>query len=113
MPTDLIQDGDVHVVRVEGELNHLAAEALRVRIESAQREEACDFVVNLADCTGIDSAGLEMLTWLQQQCQERLGMCKVCMLSETLETVLAITRLEKQLDVCETVDDALAELKTA
>jgi len=113
MPTNLIQDGDVYVVQIEGELNHLAADALRAQIESAQGRDVCDFVVNMADCTGIDSAGLEALTWLQQQCQERLGMCKVCMISDAIRTVLIITRLDKQLDVCETVDDALAELKTA
>ena len=113
MSTQLVQEGDVFVVQVEGELNHNAAEALRAEIESALAKDACDFVMDMSDCTGIDSNGLETLTWLDRQCRERLGMCKVCMLGEDLMAVLAITRLENQLDVCRTADDALAELKSA
>ena len=113
MPIQLVQEGDVFVVQVEGELNHHAAEVLRAEIESALDQEACDFIVDMSDCTGIDSNGLETLTWLDRQCRERLGMCKMCMVGEDLMRVLAITRLENQLDICQTADHAMAELKSA
>lgn len=70
-----------------------------------------DFVVDLVDCTGMDSAGLEALLWLSRTCQERLGMLKLCALSEALEKVLEITRLNQRLETCVTLDEAVSALK--
>lgn len=109
----LAQEGDVFVVQVEGDLNHQAAERLRADAQTAMDNDACDFVVNFAECTGIDSSGLEVLTWLDRNCRENLGMCKLCMLTDTIETILAITRLDKQLEVCGTPDEAFAAMKSA
>jgi hypothetical protein len=38
-------------------------------------------------------------------------MCKLCMLNETLEKILEMTRLDRQLDVCLGLDQAIDSLK--
>lgn len=109
---NIAEQDDVQVLQIEGELNYQSAAAARRDIQSALDNDARDFVINFSECTGIDSEGLELLTWLDRQCREQLGMCKLCMLDETLKTILSITRLANQLDTCDTPDDAFAALKS-
>lgn len=101
---------NVCVLAVEGELNKATVDQFRELVDSAVAESAHDFVIDFADCTGVDSIGLETLTQLHRECQERLGMCKICTLSEPLEKVMEVTRLDKQLDMCVTLDEALEAL---
>jgi len=110
--TTLTQEDDIRVLIVEGELNHGSAVQLRQLAAGALEDGAHDFVIDLADCTGVDSAALEALTWLSRQSRERLGMTKLCMLSDALEQIMAITRLDQQLDICVTREEALASLQS-
>jgi anti-anti-sigma factor len=82
----------------------------RDRVQASFAEDARDFVVDFSETTGVDSAGLEALTWLKRECDERLGLLKLCRLSETLRKILELTRLDRQLDRCEDLDEALASL---
>lgn len=109
--TTLTQQGDVSILTVEGELNRPAVAQFRGLVDECLGHDARDFVVDLVECTGVDSAGLEALTGLNRQCQERLGMLKLCALSDMLEKIVEITRLDRQLDICVTLEEALAALK--
>jgi anti-anti-sigma factor len=109
--TTLTRQGDVGVLAVAGELNRASVDQFRELADSCLADDARDFVVDLVDCTGLDSAGLEALTWLNRTCQERLGMAKLCAPSETVEKILELTRLQQQLDVCMTLEEAFAALR--
>lgn len=109
--TTLTQQDDVRILAVEGELNRATAGQFRDLVENAFAEDARDFIVDLVDCTGVDSVGLESLTWLHRTCEEKLGMAKLCAASDSLEQILQITRLTGQLDVRVTLDEALDALK--
>jgi anti-anti-sigma factor len=109
--TTLTRQGDVCVLTVEGELNRTSVGEFQTLVDRCLIEDARDFIIDFADCTGADSAALEALTWLTRECVDRLGMCKLCNLSDTLETILRITRLDGQLGMCVTMDEALAALK--
>ncbi len=50
-------------------------------------------MVDLTDAPSCDSAGLESLTWFQRECEDRLGLLKLCGLSPTFNKILEITRL--------------------
>src|SRR5512134_3267622 len=95
--TTLTRQSDVHVLAVEGELNRQSVAQFRELVEKAQAEDARDFVIDFTDCTGLDSAALEALTALNRECEERLGMCRLCMLIDTLEKILEMTRLKQVL----------------
>ncbi len=109
--TKLTQHGDVCVLAIEGELNKTTAGQFRQLVDECQQKDARDFIVDFTDCTGVDSAALEMLTQLKRECEERLGMCRLCMLSDTLEKILEMTRLDGELEASTTVEEALAALR--
>lgn len=109
--TTATQQDNVCILAIEGELNKSTSDQFKDLVDSALADNAHDFVVDFVDCTGLDSTGLETLTWLHRNCQERLGMCKLCTLSDSLEKVMEVTRLDKDLDLCVTIEDAMAALK--
>lgn len=109
--TTLTRQDDVQILTIDGGLTASSVGQFKELAQSAMAADARDFIVNLQDCTSLDSAALESLTWLHRECTERLGMCKLCMLNETLEKILEMTRLDRQLDVCLSLDEALESLK--
>ena len=109
--TTLTRQNDVCILGIEGELNKATVDQFREVVDECFADDARDFIIDFVDCTGADSRGLETLTWLNREAQERLGMAKLCSLSEALEKVLEITRLDKQLDICVTLEEAVAALK--
>ncbi len=111
MSSAISKEGDVCIVKVRGGFARNEDDPFRESVERYLSEDVRDFVVDLSECERLDSVGLEMLTWLKRQCQERLGMAKLCSLDEDLRKILEITRLDKELDVCEDVREAIAALK--
>lgn len=109
--TTLTRQNDVCVLAVEGELNKATVGQFQQLVDECLGQDARDFVVDLLDCTGVDSPGLEALTRLTRTCQENLGMAKLCNLSESMEKIMELTRLNQALDLCVTLEEALAALK--
>ena len=84
---------DITMLKVDGDLCGSNAEELRATASACLAEGRRDFVIDLTDAHLCDSEGLESLTWLQRECEDRLGLIKLCGLSETLEKILEITKL--------------------
>ncbi len=84
---------DVTLIKIDGDLAGINAEDLRAAVEACMAEGVRDFMVDLTDAPSCDSAGLESLTWFQRQCEDRLGLLKLCGLSPTFLKILEITRL--------------------
>ncbi|GMU24927.1 MAG: hypothetical protein AMXMBFR13_49980 [Phycisphaerae bacterium] len=100
--------GDVTVLTVSGELNHDSAgkfgEACRAELGQGRR----DFAVDLSAVTTIDSAGLEALTALQRECEEQLGMVRLCGARDNVRKILEMTRLDRVLPVHEGLEETLS-----
>jgi len=84
---------DVTMIKIDGDLAGINAEDLRAAVEACLAEGVRDFVLDLSDAPSCDSAGLEALTWFQRECEDRLGLLKLCGLSPTFRKILEITRL--------------------
>ncbi len=84
---------DVTMIKIDGDLAGINAEDLRSAVEGCLAEGVRDFVIDLTDAPSCDSAGLESLTWFQGECEDRLGLLKLCGLSPTFRKILEITRL--------------------
>ena len=93
MSVETITAADVTMIKIDGDLAGINAEDLRSAVEASLAEGVRDFVVDLTDAPSCDSAGLESLTWFQRECEDRLGLLKLCGLSPTFEKILEITRL--------------------
>lgn len=91
--------GKVAVVSVDGELSDDTLEVFRATVERHLQEGRADFVVNFEKIASVDSAGLEALLWLKEQCRERQGDLKLAALDETTLQILTMTRLDRQFDV--------------
>ncbi len=100
-------EGTVCVLTIDGELSRFNVDEFRNQVEQSLAGDGRDFVVDFAEATGIDSAGLEALTWLKRECDERLGMIKLCSLSAALRKILEMTRLDRRFALNEHVDEAL------
>lgn len=90
--------GDVTVLRLDGDLLGLNAEELKAVARESLKEGRRDFIVDLSDANVCDSAGLEALTWLQRQCEERLALIKLTGLNDTVRKILEITRLSHRFE---------------
>ncbi len=84
---------DMTMIKIDGDLAGINAEDLRSAVEACLAEGVRDFVIDLTDAPACDSAGLESLTWFQRECEDRLGLLKLCGLSPTFKKILQITRL--------------------
>jgi anti-anti-sigma factor len=104
------KNGNVCVLKVEGALSDAAVKQFRKGVEQAFATDGRDFVVDFADATGIDSAGLEALTWLKRECDERLGLMRLCNLPETTRKILELTRLDRQLEQYQVEDETWTSL---
>ncbi|MCP4591179.1 MAG: STAS domain-containing protein [bacterium] len=107
MSITIREEGGVSILAIVGELTESAAVEMRALVARAFEADGRDFVVDLAETTRIDSAGLEALTWLKRECDERLGLIKLCNLTDALKKILEMTRLEHQFEQYEFVEDAL------
>ncbi len=84
---------DVTVIKIDGDLAGINAADLRSAVEACLAEGVRDFVIDLSNAPSCDSAGLESLTWFQRECEDRLGLLKLCGLSPTFLKIIEITRL--------------------
>ncbi len=84
---------DITMLEVNGDLCGSNVEELRATAGACLAAGRRDFVIDLTDAHLCDSEGLESLTWLQRECEDRLGLVKLCGLSDTLVTILEITKL--------------------
>ena len=87
---------DITLLKVTGDLAGTNAEELRNVISECLAQGRHDYVIDLIDAPNCDSAGLEALTWLERECAERLGIVKLCGLSESFTKILEITRLSER-----------------
>ncbi|MHC4064719.1 MAG: STAS domain-containing protein [Planctomycetota bacterium] len=110
MSTTLAQHGEVNVLTVEGELVAETVGQFQRLVEQCRKRDRRDFVVDLHATRTLDSAGLEALTALQQECEERLGLLKLCGLNATVRKILEMTRLEHRFDCCPELAGALTAI---
>lgn len=112
MKTTFSDDEQVSTVTVQGEITADEVDSfcdeLTKRIEEQQIR---DFVLEMSEVEFIDSAGLEMLLWLQDRCAEQLGQVRIAAPAENVATILRMTRLSSQIEHRDSVSEAVESLK--
>lgn len=108
MPITQTRQGDVTILRIQGELAGSVVGEFRKLVEPALARDQRDFCIDFSQAMGVDSRGLEALTALKRSCEERLGKVKVCGLSPAIETVFAITRLNRTFECLPDAESAVA-----
>ncbi len=85
--------GDVTILRIHGDLSAANADQLRAVGKECIRDGQRDFVINLEEAQTCDSRGLEALTWLLSEAEDRLGLVRLLGANDTVKKILEITRL--------------------
>jgi anti-sigma B factor antagonist len=102
LPTEVF--GEVVVVHTPEEIGNDHAERLETFIRGLER--SC-VVLDLDNTETIDSSGLLALLESQEQLRSRLGDLKIATTNAMNRKILEITRLDQQLEVFESVIDAV------
>lgn len=107
MGTTLTKYDDVTVLTVKDDLAGDALDSFLSVVARCRNEQINRLVIDCAAIGALDSAGLESLAALQDQCEEEFGSVKLCELDETLKKILDITRLARRFEVFEDLDAAV------
>ena len=101
---------ELTVLTLRGDLTGDAADRLRRAAIERLDCRVRDFVLDLAGLGAVDSAGLEALLWLQEQCEERLGQVRLTSCPGGFADVLRMTRLDQRLTTCPDLNSAILSL---
>ncbi len=111
MKLNFEEHGLVAIASLSGELNHESVDAFRRGVGDRLEQGTRDFVIVLDDLSQIDSAGLETLLWLQDRSADRNGQVRLVGLNDTLNSILRITRLEREFEQYADVTKAVRSLR--
>jgi len=106
LPTEVF--GDVVVVHTPEELNEEQVLPFEVYIGRLEQKK---IVLDLDNTETIDSAGLKTLVDTQTRLRDRTGMLKIATTNSTNRKILEITRLDLQLEVFDSVIDAVKSFR--
>ncbi|HXE75513.1 MAG TPA: STAS domain-containing protein [Candidatus Xenobia bacterium] len=97
------------ILHVEGELKHEYAPAVNRSLEQLWRARPRRVVVNLENCTFMDTSGVATLLGVKQQAEERGASLVLVALHPQVRNVLELSRVITRFETCATLEDALAK----
>lgn len=106
-------DGDVHHIFVRGELDLATAPRLAEELTTARTGGDASILIDLSDCSFIDSSGLALIikSWRDlegRQGDERLVLCCA---GAQVQRLLRITGTDEAIPVFDGPDEAIASLR--
>jgi anti-sigma B factor antagonist len=109
-------EGGIRLLEVNGELDLSTAAQLERPLEEAVDSAKAAVLIDLTDCTFIDSTGLALIVRAWQRVDASAGNggeggLVLCCQNEQVRRVLEVTGLEHSLRVFETRDEAVAALR--
>lgn len=99
------------VMTMKGDLVNDEADRFRRSVLDRFEAKVRDFVLDLGQLDGVDSAGLEALLWLQDQAAERLGQVRLAACPEHVQTILEMTRLSGRFDCHDEIENAIRSMR--
>jgi anti-sigma B factor antagonist len=109
-------DGGIRLLEVNGELDLSTATQLEGPLDDAIASPAAAVLIDLTDCTFIDSTGIALVVRAWQRVDANAGNggeggLVLCCQNEQVRRVLEVTGLEHSLRVFPTRDEAAAALR--
>lgn len=102
----------VCVLSVQNDLAADDAAGLRKTVEQQiDVHHVVNYVVDLEQCSFVDSEGLEALLWLKDESEKLFGMMKLAKLDENVKKILEITRLSHRFDTHGELAEALKTMR--
>ncbi|MDX6738668.1 STAS domain-containing protein [Actinocorallia sp. A-T 12471] len=105
--TEVRSEGGVAVVRPKGDVDVSTAPALRAELERMIADGTRAFVIDLADVTFLDSTGMAVFVGVWQRLRNEGGSFALAAATRRVAEPLRLTRLDRSLNLSETVEEAL------
>ncbi len=96
---DFQRDANRLIARLDGELDMASAPALQEALENAGADTAPMLVLDVQQLRFIDSAGLRVILWARERCQERKQEFALTPGSRQVQRLLAISGAGEHLRV--------------
>ncbi|WP_425455864.1 anti-sigma F factor antagonist [Ectobacillus funiculus] len=105
---------DVLCIRLEGELDHHTAEALRTEVtEMLEKKQIHHIILNLGSLSFMDSSGLGVILGRYKHIKSLGGEMVVCAISPAVKRLFEMSGLFKIIRLEESEQNALATLGVA
>ncbi|MBS1844048.1 MAG: STAS domain-containing protein [Actinobacteria bacterium] len=109
-------EGGIRLLEVNGELDLSTSNQLEGPLDDATASPASAVLIDLSDCTFIDSTGIALIVRAWQRVDTSAGNggeggLALCCQNEQVRRVLEVTGLEHSLRVFPTRDEAVAALR--
>jgi anti-sigma B factor antagonist len=99
----------IHVIKMNGRLDAFSVKALRSKLDELTRQGGIHFVLDLADVSFMDSAGLAAMVSLLRQVQPLGGTVKLVRATEAnANRVLTLTKMDRAFPIFDNSAAALA-----
>jgi len=99
------------VFTIRGDLTADDVEQVRRLARERMSNDVRDFVLDVSQMQFVDSAGLEALIWIQDQCGEKLGQMRLAGATENFEKIIEMTRLTARFDRHASVEAAIKSMR--
>ncbi len=108
-------DGGIRSFNLRGELDHATAPELRRPLEAALEGGTRSLLIDLSDCSFIDSTGLSVIVHAHSRLVDGDanggdGQLEICCPDAQVRRLLEITGIDRALGLHQTRDEALAAL---
>ena len=100
--------GDATVVQVDGQLIVGNRQDLKDKVLARLEEGARNFVIDFARTGYIDSSGLGVLVSVSKKIREAGGELRLACLSDDLQTLFELTKLDTLFQIFDDLEEALA-----
>lgn len=112
MDSQLKRSGNTLVVRMNGELDHHAADGLRAQIDrKLAQNEFRNIIFNFTGVEFMDSSGLGMILGRYRQAAEKGGKVLACALNPRVMRVFELAALQKKIAVFASEQEALRNIQ--
>lgn len=103
----------IFVLQLAGEININSLPETRSKVESFRIEQYKKIIINLEKVSFFDSSGLGYLVVLIKQVKMNQGQIAFCAPNNLVKRLLSTIRIDKYVDIYDTQDLAIAQLKDA
>lgn len=103
-------EGSLHTVSVDGELDQSTADQLRSALVTVLGAGAGSVLIDLSDCSFIDSTGLSLLVEATRRLGEEERGFGVCCVDDDVRRLLELTGIDRAVGLFESRDEAIAAL---
>jgi anti-sigma B factor antagonist len=106
-------DEGIHHIFVRGELDLGTAPRLSEELSAAQSAGGGSILIDLSDCSFIDSSGLALIikSWRELEGEAGEGKLVLCCAGAQVQRLLRITGTDAAIPVYDSPDEAIASLR--